>query len=241
VHATADATGVALDGAAAVHAGPATLRLSVPSPSRARTLTVLRLADGADPDAVASLDTGGLTDVRELERSADLVSGATVRTGAGFRSTIEVRAGRYVVVDQSSDTRAHATFTVSGAAAQAAAPAPTARLRMTDHAFVLPRRLDPIGVLRVANAGTRPHHVLGIRVSGRVDDRAALRMARNGGDLNAIGTPQDVLGLVSPGTANLVRYRLKPGRWVLVSYYGTLLPGAHPDAGRGLVTLVRVH
>jgi hypothetical protein len=38
-----------------------------------------------------------------------------------------------------------------------------------------------------------------------------------------------------------VGYRLKAGRWVLVSFYGSGLPDARPDVLRGLITVVHVH
>ena len=58
-------------------------------------------------------------------------------------------------------------------------------------------------------------------IKRQVDDATAIRRARDGSDLRRIGVTQDLIGLVSPGTINLVDYRLKPGRWLLVSYYGT--------------------
>ncbi|HEX8104245.1 MAG TPA: hypothetical protein VF533_16635 [Solirubrobacteraceae bacterium] len=240
VRATADGTAVTVEAPAGLRAGALTLRLSVHSPSKPRTLTVLRLRDGASAAEAAGTDTQGLGDVRALERRAVLVSGATVRPGTGFRSTIPAAAGRYAIVDESADPPAYATFDVGAGEAGAKAPAATGRLRMGDRSFGAPRRIARRGVLRIDNAGTRPHHVLAIRIAQRMSDARAIELARDGGDLSRIGYASDLLGLVSAGTSNRVHYRLKGGRWVLVSYYGALLPDAKPDALRGLVDVVRV-
>jgi hypothetical protein len=189
---------------------------------------------------VAATETHGLADVRALERSATLVSGAIVRPGARFRSTIVATAGRYLVVNYSDERHRYALFSVAGSPRGDLQLPAAPHLRIRDHGYDLPARLERRGLLRVHNAGTRPHHVLAIRIKRGLGDVAAMRRARRGGDLRRIGTPQELLGLVSAGTVNLVDYHLKPGRWLLVSYYGTLLPRTRPDAQRGLIEIVRV-
>src|SRR4051812_6583999 len=107
VHASATDRAVTLAAPPDLRPGAIGVRLSVHSPTKPQTLTVVRLKHGADGAEVAAIDTDGLRDVRRLEKAATIVTGATVRPGVGFRTTIAAKAGRYAVIDSSADPHAY--------------------------------------------------------------------------------------------------------------------------------------
>jgi hypothetical protein len=213
--------------------GPLRVHLSVllgtKEPQR---YVIAKLHEGVDAAQAAAVDTRGLTDVRELEEVATLVSGAEVRPYQGYLLDRWFAAGRYVVLNEAG-SRPYAAFEVSGTPRDERLRRPTARLRVTDTGFRGPTRLDDKDDLRIDNVGERPHRVLGVRLRRGLTTAQAERKVRRGVDPDRLGFPTELLGVVSGGTSNRVLLDLRPGRYLLVSTY-------RADIARGLVRAVSV-
>ena len=91
---------------------------------------------------------------------------------------------------------------------------------MTDDGFDVPEVPPSRGVLRVDNAGRLAHHALALRIRAGLSTAEAIRLATRAARPMAAGTPIDLVGLVSAGTTNRVQVRLRPGRYLLLSFTG---------------------
>ena len=230
---------VELSGHEELGSGPVRLRLERDG-GDARTIAVIELKEGKKASDVGPL--GGLQDVSGIERIGRLVAGITVRPGATPALSFETKARTYVVIDATDEKQAHAEFTPDAQHSGAAFAANDVRLYLRDGSIGLwpdahlPRR----GVIRIRNTGSRPHHALAIRLPGSTSFAEAKRALKTGRSPQQVGKPVDVTGLISGGTRVDVETTLKPGRYVLASFYAGSGANAKPDIYRGLLATARV-
>jgi hypothetical protein len=210
---TASPTSVAAQVTAPVAAGPTTFRINRTAARRGLNVYIATLNAGVT-----------LQDLQAAFRRDDRTEGggsslglATVHASVSFEASNQTRKNvtltlkpgltYYLVSEPDADgpppTRGIGTFTTSGAANGATAPAANATVRMEDLRFAgnatLPRR----GTVRVQNFGAGPHIAVAFPLRSGVTNAAAGRAIRSGSDA--------ALGRIVGGTPTLLQNILSGG------------------------------
>ena len=156
--------------------------------------------------------------------------------------SFETRARRYVVIDASTEQQARAEFTPDVQHSGATMPKADATINLRDDAIAASRYLPRDGVIRVRNTGKRPHHAFAIRLPANKTVQTGIAELRKGtSNLETVGEPTDLASPAIRAGANVgVERKLKPGRYVIVSFYAGTGVNAKPDIYRGLVTTTKV-
>lgn len=209
------------------------------------TLALFELQPGVTPEqfAAALAQASGPRDVRDL---AALRYAPEIGRGQDATVYLDLRAGTYVAADVSG-TGAPApqqTIAVSPRAAGtplARTPPTVARIVMRDFRYAAPARLPRQGVLRYANSGQTFHYADAIRLRAGASFTKALRALRAGRPKvpGSIGF-SPLVGLVGPGQTGATRYRLAPGRYVLVSFYSDADSHGRPQTRLGMERAITV-
>jgi hypothetical protein len=230
---------VVLDGEDDVGRGPIRLNFKRDGGAGARTVVVVELTPGHTAEEIGPL--GGLVDAGPVERVGRLVAGITVRPRTETAVSFDTRARRYVVIDATSEQQARAEFTPAVQHSGATLPRPGATIELRDSAITASRYLPRNGDIRVRNTGKRPHHAFAIRMPADKTLQTGIAELRKGtSNLAKVGEPTDLASLLSAGADVEVERRLKPGRYVIVSFYAGTGVNAKPDIYRGLITTTRV-
>jgi hypothetical protein len=132
--------------------------------------------------------------------------------------------GEYAAFSQGNNQSGLGTvarFSVAGGAAGGSLPRSDSSILMYDYGFKVPGKIDGNGVLRIDNIGENQHFIVGIRLNPGVSPRAARRALVTGQDMQGPppGELVSVVGLVSPGSSNLMQASLKPGVYVIACFY----------------------
>jgi hypothetical protein len=199
---------------------------------------LLRLHDGVTDEDVAAAVADDPSAAPLLELGDQAGGPGMVAPGGTTSSTQRLTSGTYLmfclVRAPSGETHAIdgmvAEFKVSGSG-HAAAPRPTADLRLTDSGFRLPSPFPRHGVLRVTNQGSQPHEVTFLALPagrGREAIEPYLKSLRNSTLLQRPPplTPSGGLAAISPGQTAIVPVDLKPGGYVAIC----LVRGANGEA-----------
>jgi hypothetical protein len=230
---------MAVTGADALRPGP--LRLTFASSGRrARDLSVFELKEGVTVDDVERrLRT--LRSADAAERYGKLVAGGAVARGASYTTTFEARAGTYLLLDTTQQPALRAQFTVGGEPGTAVAPEPDRTVGLREYRFDMAATLPRRGVVRFANRGDELHFALALRLTRAASTRSVLRQLREGrDDIRGLGPATEPLGLVSGDTVNDVEVRFRPGRYVLVCFYGDRESQNRPHSTLGMARGFRV-
>jgi hypothetical protein len=260
----------ALLAAVAATAAPAPARLTISSPAAGRvevaggdgleagvtqvtfttrrkdaTLALFELRQGVTPEqlAAALAHASGPRDVRDL---AALRYAPEIGHGQDATVYVDLRAGTYVAADVTGGSASPAQQTVTVAArpsgsAVARSPAANARLELRDFHFVAPARIGRQGVLRYVNTGKTFHYADAILLRANASFTRALQALRAGRPKvpGSIGFAP-LLGLVGPGQTGEARYRLAPGRYVLVCFYADADSRGKPHTRLGMERAITV-
>ena len=218
--------------------GPVRLSFRRDGGREPRTINVIELKPGHEASDIGPL--GGLVDARRVERVGRLVAGITARSETTAAVSFETKARRYVVIDGSDERQAYAEFEPDVEHSGAVLPAADATVTLRDDAITAPGVLPRRGAIRVRNTGARPHHALAIRLPARTTTGQAAAALRKGTSPERVGDPIDLEALLSAGADIRVERTLKPGRYVLVSFYAGTGATAKPDIYRGLLTATKV-
>jgi hypothetical protein len=213
--------------------------------------TLVRLDSGKTlPDWIAAYREANLT--RGPRPTWATYHGGAMALGpaAAGKAVMSVEPGNYAwvcfmpdstgTVDVLAHGHAH-PFVVrpAGAAAPASLPAPTASVRLTEYAL----ETDPpwragAHVIRIANAGVEPHHVLFFRIApGRtIDDFSA--WVRGGMQGEPPSTLEGAMGEVSGGGEAYLEVDLPPGEYALVCLVAGRDEESHLE--KGMVLQLRI-
>lgn len=113
-------------------------------------------------------------------------------------------------------------------------------MTLFDDSIRAPATLPRSGRIRVHNSGRRPHHAMAIRLRRGISVGEARRDLHAGKAIDRLGTPVDLMGLLSGGAVADVERRLAPGRYVVASFYSGSGRTARSDLRRGLFAATRV-
>lgn len=230
-----------------VRPGMSTLVVST-SAKGDRFVTVARLKEGVTTTAFRTatnkeLSGNGIDKV--VRDMADLVAGGLVRKGAAYRVTLDLTAGRYVLLDTSADKRTpQRAFDVAGEPTGAAGPEPAASIEMRDFRFVpssesIPRN----GLVRFVNAGKQQHFVVAFRARSSAAGTQLVDAIRKNQEKRAerymAGPPSEPVGLVSSGAVNDVPLKLSKGTYVLACFFESKASRNRVHAALGMVRKVK--
>jgi hypothetical protein len=175
-----------------------------------RTVVVFELEPGRTAEEIGPLAATSIGHV---------VAAVTVRPRAETAVSFEARARRYVVIDATEEQQRRAEFTPDIQHSGATLPDPDAKIVLRDRSLAISRSLPRDGVIRVRNTGRRPHHAFAIRLPAGKTAKEGIAQLRTGTtDLAQVGEPTDFASVVPPEAVLDVERRLKPGRYILVSY-----------------------
>lgn len=232
---TASPTSVAAQVAAPVAAGPTTFRIDRAASRRGLNVYIATLNAGVTlPDLQAAFrrddrTNGGGSSLGLATVHASVSFEARTQTRKNVTLTLKPGLTYYLVSEPDADgpppTRGIGSFTTSGQANGATAPAPNATVRMEDLRFAgnatLPRR----GTVRVQNFGAGPHIAVAFPLRSGVTNAAAGRAIRSGSDaaLGRIvgGTPTLLQNILSGG-GNFDDQQVsfaRSGRYALVCFF----------------------
>jgi hypothetical protein len=236
---TAGKGATAVTGAEALQGGWTSVRLAVARGNRDSEVVLARLAPGVTLAALQRA-TRGTTRVPE-----DLVTIPTsnfLHPGASWRTTVLLAPGSYVALQlgRGPGIGPAAGFTVAPGAT-GRPPASRAAISLFDYGIRAPARLPPRGTLLIRNIGRNFHFLTGFRLRPGVDAGALVRSIRGG---TAHGPPPgqqvDLIGLVSPGTANYTAVDLKPGTYVIACFFADRHSGGIEHSRFGMVRPIEV-
>jgi hypothetical protein len=131
---------------------------------------------------------------------------------------------------------------VGGAPTGGSLPRADASIKMFDYGFLVPKRIDGDGTLRIDNIGRNEHFILGIRLNPGVNPAVARRQAISGELFE--GPPPgefvNIIGVVSPGTTNVIQADLRPGVYLIACFYADRASAGHDHSEFGMVRQVTV-
>ena len=234
---------LAVRGAGALKAG--VTQITFTTRRKDATLALFELRVGVTPEqlSVALAHAAGPRGVRDL---AALRYAPEIGRGHEATVYLDLRAGTYVAADVTSSTARHAQQTITVAARTAGTPAAHsppagARIEMRDFRFAAPARIGRSGIVRYINSGQTFHYADAIRLGAHASFRKALQALRAGRSKvpGSIGFAP-LLGLVGPGQTGEARYRLAPGRYVLVCFYADADSHDRPHTRLGMERAITV-
>lgn len=226
-----------VSGAAGLAPGPTTIALS-----GGRDAALLELKPSVGVDELRRGLRAGVEAPAEARAFGTLVAGGGGTNREPYRTTIELRARTYAVIDVDRRPRLAGTFEVAGAPTGVSAPEPETTFVMRDFAFEGPRTLEDGTLVRYENSGRQMHEAVYLRVKDGLSASKVARQIVAGKDPErAISGFGLGVGAVDRGTVNDVATRLRSGRYVLVCF----LPDERrrrgaPHASLGMVKTVRV-
>lgn len=239
---TARAGAATVSGADGLRPGPAQVTLRAAG-TQDQNAFIIRLKPGVTEEAV----------LRYVRRHPDSVpvNLASIETftslspGQTFRTAINLVPGRYLAVGEGDRTvglGTYATFDVGGAPTGGSLPRADASILMYDYGFRIPKKIDGDGVLRVDNIGRNEHFIVGIRLNPGVNPAVVRRQLIAGVDFQ--GPPPgefvSIIGVVSPGTVNVIQADLEPGVYMLACFYGDRASAGHEHSEFGMVRQMTV-
>jgi hypothetical protein len=239
---TARAGGATVTGAESLRPGPAQVTLRVAG-GQDQNVLLIRLKPGVDEDDVVRF-----TRRRADSVPVDLVSLETsefLSPGGTYRTAITLVPGRYLAVGEGNRTPAlgrYAAFDVGGAPTGGSLPRADSVIQMYDYGFRIPKRIDGDGPLRVDNIGRNEHFIVGIRLNPGVNPAVVRRQLIAGVDFQGPppGEFASIIGVVSPGTVNVIQTDLKPGVYLLACFYSDRASAGHEHSGFGMVRQMTV-
>lgn len=171
-----------------------------------------------------------------------VASGSPPGPGQTYRTTVTLAAGTYIATGASRGLGRYATFEVGGAPTGGSLPRADSVIQMFDHGFRVPARIDGDGVLRIENAGRNEHFIVGIRLNPGVNPAVVRRQLVAGEDFQSPppGEFVSIIGVVSPGTTNLVQADLAPGVYVIACFYADRASNGRDHSSFGMVRQVTV-
>ena len=239
---TANAGAATVTGADGLRPGPAQVTLRVAG-KQDQSVFLIRLRPGVEVEDV----------LRYVRRHSDLVpvnlvsieTFTSMGPGQTSRTAITLVPGRYVAVgegDRTTGLGRYATFDVGGAPTGGTLPRADASIQMFDYGFRIPKKIDGDGVLRVDNIGRNEHFIAGIRLNPGVNPAVVRRQLIAGADFQ--GPPPgefvQIIGVVSPGTSNVLDVDLKPGVYLVACFYADRASAGHEHSDFGMVRQMTV-
>jgi hypothetical protein len=238
---TARAGAATVTGADGLRPGPTQVTLRAAG-AQEQDVLLVRLKPGAE---VADV----LRYLRRVDSvPVDLVSIATagsVGPGRSFRTSVNLSPGSYLAAASGQRTQGlgdFATFEVGGTPTGGALPRADASIQMFDYGFRIPTRIDGDGTLRIDNIGRNEHFILGIRLNPGVNPRVARRQVISGEIFEGppLGEFVNIIGVVSPGTTNVIQADLRPGVYVVACFYADRASAGHDHSEFGMVRQMTV-
>jgi hypothetical protein len=223
-----------LAGADGLRPGPAEVTLRVKG-RKAQNVVLARLRPGvevADVQRYARRLNNVPVNLVSLDASAFMGPGETLRT------TINLFPGRYLAIGEDGLNRGlggFKVFDVAGVPFGGELPAADASILMYDYGFRIPKKIDGNGLLRIENIGRNEHFIIGIRLDKGADPADVKRKLIAAEDFEPPGEFVNIIGVVSPGTTNVIQARLKRGVYVLACFYSDRASAGHGHNEFGMV------
>ena len=223
-----------LTGAEGLRPGPADVTLRVKG-RKPQNVVLGRLLPGVevqDVERYAARRNNVPVDLISISTSAFLGPGETLRT------TINLFPGRYLAIGEDGlnpGLGGFKVFDVAGVPFSGGLPAAGASIQMYDDGFRIPKKIDGNGLLRIENIGRNEHFIIGIRLDKGADPADVKRKLIAGEDFEPPGEFVSIIGVVSPGTTNVIQANLKPGAYVLACFYGDRASVGHGHNTFGMV------
>lgn len=207
---------------------------------------IFRLKDGVTQDQFEAALAKLGPDPTPILKLGDLVSGAFLGPGQpSGRLTTVLTPGNYVALNTAGTKPAsfpRVAFTVTAADQPATRPAPTVTYTMRDFRFSGPARIKKSGTLRFDNKGKSPHFVVALKPPKGFPATKLAALLKAGKDSKAPKATQfrSLLGLVSPGSSNDLKYSLSPGKWVIACFMQTASSKGKEHSMLGMEKVVTV-
>jgi len=236
---TAQRGATVVTGAGTLQAGYTTVTMAVARGSRDSEVVLVRLEPGV------TLDDLRRATRRTASVPEDLVTIPTsilLHPGERSRTTVRLAAGSYVAaqVPRGPGLGPAAEFTVAPGAV-GRPPAARATISLFDYGIRAPAAIPRRGTLLIRNIGRNFHFLTGLRLDRGVDAGTVIRAIR-AGTLRGPPPGQEVelLGLVSPGTANYKAIDLKPGVYVIACFFADRHSGGVDHSRFGMIRRLEV-
>jgi hypothetical protein len=183
-------------------------------------------------------------DTTKLQQYGEFMLGASPQRGLGYSVDVDLTAATYVLADVTRKPKQVGTFTVSGTPSGVALPRADATVTLKDYRISASGKLPKNGAIAIHSNGPSPHFLVAFPLKRASDARDALRLLKQGNERKFEpligGQPASLVGLISPGTTNVVQMKLRPGTWVLACFYADAKSMNMPHIMRGMETKVTV-
>jgi hypothetical protein len=163
---------------------------------------------------------GNVAAVRRVDRKITFRGGADATPGHPGHFAVTLYAGQYVLIDQNGS--AHSVVNVKGTApARAAVPYQGTVTTFTYGFGTNPAQLPASGYTHFQNHSDQPHFVVMQQVKSDTTPAMVRKFFKSGGQ----GNPTFMLkgqassGVISPGTGEIMQYKLPAGKYVLACFW----------------------
>jgi hypothetical protein len=182
-----------------------------------------------------------------MESWGATIAGGTATKGLPYKTTVDLTPGYYGIVvyeGQGKKAKQYAAggFTVRDvlAAGPPTEPQTAATIGLRDFRFTGPTMLPAAGGLKIVNKGQQLHELVVAKVNGKVSD--ALKAAKAGkfDKIKIAGRPNQLIGIVSGGTTNIVDPHLAPGQYLMLCAYADKHSRGRPHAMLGMAEAITV-
>lgn len=181
---------------------------------------------------------GQVPAVRRVDRNVNFRGGAAASKGKLGQLTVNLFQGHYVLFDQ--DSSGVTFLTVRGAGSPARVPHDGV---VTTYTYGFGNsQLPASGAITFRNISDQPHFVVFNRVKTGTTGKQVARFFHHGaqGKPSFAKPAHTAVGVISPGTRQLVQIDLPPGRYVLACFWPDDDTGM-PHAFMGMWKLVTLH
>jgi hypothetical protein len=210
--------------------------------ARPAFMLLLRLQPGVTLDQLREFANRSTEIPEEL---ITVVTSQFVDPGGKFQTSVPLAAGSYVALGNAPDGKGLgpvAEVTVGPETSTAPAAPAAARLTLFDYGFKGPKQISGRSSLQIKNDGRNFHFVAGIRLKAGVNaDQVVRSLTGRGPALR--GEPGEfvtLIGIISPGTTNVVKLRLKPGRYVIACFHADRHSNGREHASFGMARKLTV-
>ena len=226
-------------GAEALQGGWTTVTLAVARGNRDSEVVLVRLEPGV---TLADLQRATRGTKKVPEDLVTIPTSNVLHPGQRWRTTVRLGPGDYVAAQLPEGPGIGPTteFTVAPGAA-GGPPAARAAISLCDYGIRAPAAIPRRGTLLIRNIGRNFHFLVGFRLTRGVDAGRVIRSIRAG---TLHGPPPgegvNLLGLVSPGTANYTAIDLKPGTYVIACFFADRHSGGVDHSRFGMIRRLEV-
>jgi hypothetical protein len=223
-----------------VHAGR--IEFKVTTGDRAHILQILRLHRGytiQDAGQDFGPAFGGDTDaIRRLDENITWRGGAETKPGKPGRFVVTLGGGHFTMFDQNGNGLTQ--LNVVGTVTKRPSVPHQSKITAFSYGFEsTPETIPAKGTLQFTNQADQPHFLEMMHVKASTTDR----QVRRAFSPTASGPPSFALkggtgsGVISPGTGEMLRYDLHPGKYVIACFWPAIDTGM-PHAFMGMWKII---